>query len=185
MGIHQHDRINTCFNPATLSHDNNTISLCHYQTSKLNHQISILFLFSPSWCLSPSVLVWHILPHCPLEHFTSSYLLLQIWPMFFPSSFSSFVIHLLLQNPTFYRWSHSKHLSLTLTSLGTKECLISEFPSSGLPSSRSYGFTWWTNVSSSLPLTILPLSPSLNILHFGPSYKHPLWNRDLHVQLWK
>lgn len=44
--------INTCLNPATLSHANNTISLCHYRASKLNHQVSMVLLFSPSWCLS-------------------------------------------------------------------------------------------------------------------------------------
>lgn len=122
MGIQERDHISTCFNSAVL-YDNNTISSCHYPTSKLNHQINIVFLSSPSWCFSPSVLVWHILPHCPLEHFRSSYLLLQIWPMFFPSSFPSFVIHLLLQNPTFPRWSHSEPPSLTLTSLVWKKVL--------------------------------------------------------------
>lgn len=122
-GNSEHDHISTCLHSAAVSHDNNTISSCHYQTSKLNHQVNILFLFSPSWCLSPSVLVWHILPHCPLEHFKSSYLLLQIWPMFFPSSFSSFVIHLLLRNPTFPRWSHSEHPSLILASLVPKKVL--------------------------------------------------------------
>lgn len=162
---------NTCTNCAPLSHHNRTISLCHYWTSKLNHQINIMFLFSLGWCLSPSVLHWHILPQCPLEQWKSSYLLLQSWPMFFLSSFSSFVIHLLLQNPTFYRWSHSKPLSLTLISLGTKACLtISEFPSSGLPSSRRYRFTWGTEFSGSLGLIILPLCPLLNSVHFGRSY---------------
>lgn len=146
--------MSTCFNAATLSRDNDTISTCHYPASKLNRQINILFLFSPSWCLSPSVLVWHILPHCPLEHCKSSYLLLQIWPMFFPSSFSSFVIHLLLRNPTFPRWSHSKHPSLTLKFPGTKESfIISEFPFSVLPNSSSYYFIWWTTFSSSLEIT--------------------------------
>lgn len=146
------------FNSDALSHHNNTISACHYWTWKLNHQINILFLFSPSWCLSPSVLVWHILPYCPLEHFKSSYLLSQIWPMFFPSSFLSFVIHL-LQNLTFCRWSHFKHPSLILTSLGTKERLTSlNFLLQSYPGSSSYGFTWWTNFSNSLNLTTLPLS---------------------------
>lgn len=152
----------------------------YYWTLQLNHQINILFLFSPSWWLSASVLLWHILPHCPLEHFKSTYLLLQIWPMFFPSSFSSFVIHL-LQNPTFYRWSHSKQPSLTLISLGIKESLtISEFPSSGLASSSSYDFTQWTHFSSALKILTFLFCLSLGDLHFGPFYQHFVWNLYLH-----
>lgn len=174
MGVQEQDHTSPCFNAAAFSRDNNTISTCHYQTSKLNHQINILFLFSPSWCLSPSVLVWHILPHCPLEHFRSSYLLLQIWPMFFPSSFSSFVIHLLLQNPTFPRWSHSKHPSLTLSSLVPKKSrIISEFPFSGLPNSISYYLTRWTTFSSSLGITTCLLSfTRYSSLWPTPSLKH-------------
>lgn len=117
------------FNSDALSHHNNTISACHYWTWKLNHQINILFLFSPSWCLSPSVLVWHILQYCPLEHFKSSYLLSQIWPMFFPFICDS---------------SSSKSNPLQMKSLQTsflnpnfpgyqRKAYISEFPSSVLP----------------------------------------------------
>lgn len=169
-GTQEQDHSGTRFNAAALSHNNNTISTCYYHMSKFNHRINIWFLFSPSWCLSPCVLVWHILPHCPLEHFKSSYLLLQIWPMFFPSSFSSFVIHLLLQNPTFPRWSHSKHPSLTLRSPVPKQVLVSlnfhlEASHTAVIILHNEPLSWARLEDN------LSLCPPLNILHFG---QHPL-----------
>lgn len=88
----------TC-SSVTSPNESNTPVTCHSWRSGRNHQTNILLLSSPSWCPAPSVLVWHILPHCPLERSGSSYLLLQICRVFFPSSWSSFVIHLFLPNP--------------------------------------------------------------------------------------
>lgn len=86
------------------------------------------------------------------------------------SSFSSFVIHLLLQNPTFSRWSHSEHPSLTLTSLVPKKVLplwISLF-----------GFTrekLWFYMMNYIPkLTWDNLCPSLSIL--WPISQHLPWS---------
>ena len=58
-----------------------------------------------------------------------------------------------LSNSNLVTGRHFKHPSLNLTSLGTKEAYHLWFPSWGLPSSSSYGFTWLTNLSSSLRLT--------------------------------
>lgn len=71
-----------------LSHHHTTREQCTHHMSlvkirkKSPHK---LLLSSPSWCPAPSVLVWHILPYCPLERSGASYLLLQICPAFFPS----------------------------------------------------------------------------------------------------
>jgi hypothetical protein len=138
----------------------------HCRTSKFNHHINILFYSAPSWCLSPSVLLWHILPQCPLEHFKSSYLLLQICPMFFPSSCSSFVIHLLLKVQPLEMKS-LQHPPLTLTSLGTTDSLISsDFPFADLPSRSGNDFTQWTNFPSSLKM----LASSFITQYFSPAH---------------
>lgn len=97
-----------------------SIQLCHITTQEQRtHHMSLLKLRKKSPNKhpaslqpqlmpgsAPSVLVWHILPHCPLEHSRSSYLLLQICPMFFPSSWSC--DSSLPSKSRVYKWNHSK-----------------------------------------------------------------------------
>jgi len=152
--------INTCLNPATLSHANNTISLCHYRASKLNHQVSMVLLFSPSWCLS----LCTGLTHPTTLSFGTLHILLPA-----PANLANVLSFLFLficdsSPPSKTNLPQMKSLQTSFLNPnfpGTKEHRISEFPPLGLPpSSSSYSF--W--------LTILPPRPSLNILHFDPSH---------------
>lgn len=143
------------FNSDALSHHNNTISACHYWTWKLNHQINILFLFSPSWCVCTG------LTHPTILSFGTLQILLPALTNL--ANVLSFLFPFICDS------SSSKSNLLQMKSLQTsflnpnfpgyqRKAYISEFPSSVLPGSSSYGFTWWTNFSNSLNLTTLPLS---------------------------
>lgn len=150
------------FSSATFSHGN-IISTCHYQISKLNHQINTRVLFSPSWCLAPSALTWHILP-TTLSFGTLQILLpalanlANVLPFLFLSIGDSF--------------PPSKSNLLQMKSLHTS-CLNPNFPiiseslPSGLPHSSNY-LVSWTNFSAPLRIIIslfVPHSIFFSLVH--------------------